>query len=518
MFRYLTLIVILSIGIGLGFWLGQKHTVQSPDVPAITERKPLYYRHPMNPNVTSQLPAKDEMGMDYIPVYAEETVPSVAQSARKILYYRHPMNPSVTSPVPKKDEMGMDYVPIYAEEMAPSAASSSRKILYYRHPMGAADTSPVPKKDEMGMDYLPVYESESASFGQIQISPEKIQKLGVKTEVVTERRLSRDIRAVGSIQVDERRVHAVTAKFEGWIQRLYVNATGQTVKRGQPLLEIYSPALLTAQQEYLIARDSVEALRQGSAQARETAQRLAENALKRLQYWDIAPAQLRRLQSQEKTLDTLPLTAPSSGVVLEKPAVEGMRFMPGEMLFRIADLSTVWLLAEVFEQDIGGIRVGQTVQVAIDAYPERSFSGKVGFIYPVLATETRTVKVRVELPNSDGLLKPGLYGNVALAAEEAREVLAVPDSAVIDSGVRRVVLVQKDEGIFEPRAVILGLQAGGYFDVVEGLQAGEKVVTRANFLIDAESNLKSALGSFAPASEAPAKPETQQYQHQHGGH
>jgi len=408
------------------------------------------------------------------------------------------MNPKVTSPTPAKDDMGMDYLPVYAEDQSPPETQPQPgKILYYRHPMGAADTSPVPKKDEMGMDYLPIYESELANRGQIQISPEKIQKLGVKTETIAKRALTRSIRALGSIQVDERRVHAVTPKFEGWISRLYVNATGQTVKRGQPLFDVYSPELVTAQQEYLIARQGQQALQQGSAQARDTAKRLAENALQRLRYWDIGRAQLQRLQSLEKPVDTLPLLAPVNGVVLEKPAQEGMRFMPGELLFRIADLSTVWLLVEVFEQDIGGVRLGQVVEVHINAYPDRLFSGKVGFIYPTLATETRTVKVRIELPNDQGLLKPGLYSSVTLAAQEEKEArLAVPDSAVIDSGVRRVVLVQRGEGRFEPRVVKLGRQADGYWEVLEGLDAGDDVVTRANFLIDAESNLKSALDSF----------------------
>lgn len=465
MTRYVQRILILMLGVSLGFWAGHLEVPENPDATAVSERKPLYYRHPMNPKVTSITPAKDEMGMDYVPIYAEQPT---------------------------------------------AAAPESGKILYYRHPMGAADTSPVPKKDEMGMDYLPVYESEPEASGQIRISPEKIQKLGVGTETLAKRTLTRSIRALGSIQVDERRVHAVTPKFEGWISRLYVNATGQTVKRGQPLLEIYSPELMTAQQEYLIARQGQQALQQGSAQARGTAEQLADNALQRLHYWDIAPAQLQRLQIREQPLDTLPLQSPVTGIVLEKPALEGMRFMPGELLFRIADLSTVWLLAEVFEQDIGEIRLGQAVQVHINAYPDRLFSGKVGFIYPTLATETRTVKVRVELPNAEGLLKPGLYGSVTLAAlEDKDERLAVPDSAVIDSGVRQVVLVQRGEGRFEPRVVKLGRQADGYWEVLAGLDAGDQVVTRANFLIDAESNLKSALDGLDNADT---------HETQNGGH
>jgi len=468
MIKYLGLLMLLLSGLGLGFWLGQSQLPPNPVALSPAERKPLYYRHPMNPQVTSPTPAKDEMGMDYVAIYAEQP-PAAASS-------------------PKSD-----------------------KILYYRHPMGAADTSPAPKKDEMGMDYLPVYEGEQAHAGQVRISPEKIQKLGVTTAVAEQRALVRNIRALGSLQVDERRVHAVTPRFEGWIQRLHVNATGQAVKRGQVLLDIYSPELLTAQQEYLIAREGQQALQEAGEQARDTARRLAENALQRLSYWNIAPAQLQRLQALEKPFDTLPLLSPVDGVVLEKPAIEGMRFMPGELLFRIADLSTVWLLAEVFEQDIGGVRPGQSVAVHINAYPERLFSGKISFIYPTLATETRTVKVRVELPNDEGLLKPGLYGSATLTTEQEKDArLAIPDSAVIDSGTRQVVLVQKGEGLFEPHTVKLGRQADGYYEVLEGLEAGDKVVTRALFLIDAESNLKSALEGF---SSNETTPEAQQGDH-----
>lgn len=476
MIKYVGSIVILLFGIGLGFWLGQQQIMQNPTNPVVTERKPLYYRHPMNPKVTSPKPAKDDMGMDYLPVYPEG-------------------------------------------QSQPETQPQSGKILYYRHPMGAPDTSPVPKKDEMGMDYLPVYEGEPETSGQIRISPEKIQKLGVKTATVAKRTLTRSIRALGSIQVDERRIHAVTPKFEGWIQRLYVNATGQAVKHGQPLLEIYSPELMTAQQEYLIARQGQQALEKGSTQARDTAAHLTHNALQRLHYWDIAEAQLKRLQNQGKLLDTLPLLSPVNGVIMEKPAVEGLRFMPGELLFRIADLSTVWLLAEVFEQDIGGVRPGQAVQVLINAYPDKLFSGKVGFIYPTLATETRTVKVRIELPNAEGLLKPGLYGSVVLATQGDKDVhLAVPDSAVIDSGIRQVVLLQRSAGQFEPRSVKLGLKADGYREVLEGLEAGDEVVTRANFLIDAESNLKSALDSFKSPADEPDKsvPEATPLPHRGG--
>ena len=458
-FKGLPLLVILILGLGLGFWLGRHQ-----DVMVATEGA--------NP------------------------------TERKPLYYRHPMNPQVTSPTPSKDEMGMDYVAVYDESSTTLSASKTGKILYYRHPMGAADTSLVPKKDEMGMDYLPVYEGEQFSPGQIQISPEKVQKLGVRTVKVSHRNLNRTIRALGSIQVDESRVHTVAPKFEGWIQHLHVNTLGQSVKVGQPLFDVYSPDLLTAQQEYLIARVGEQVLKKGSAQALHTAEQLAANALQRLHYWDIAPAQLKRLETLQKPMDTLPFLSPVNGVVVDKTAQEGIRFMPGELLFRIADLSNVWLLADVFELDVASVQLGQSVQVRINAYPERLFIGKVSFIYPTLSTETRTVKVRVELSNQQGLLKPGLYGNLTLVTTAAAmNHLAVPDSAVIDSGTRQVVLLRKGEGRFEPRVVKVGLLSDGYYPVQEGLTDGDEVVTHANFLIDAESNLKSALDGMTDASQ-----------------
>lgn len=483
--NFIGLFLALGIGLGGGYWLASGQNSPAVSTPVTAERKPLFYRHPMNPKVTSPTPAKDEMGMDYLPVYAEQ--------------------PAGQAALPGKG-----------------------RILYYRHPMGAADTSPTPKKDEMGMDYLPVYEGELSHSRRLNISPEKIQKLGVKAEKVKYRNLVRTVRALGSIQVDERRVHVVTPKFEGWVQHLFVDTTGQTVKRGQPLLDIYSPDLLTAQQEYLVAKQGEQMLQQASPQALGTARQLTRNALLRLGYWDIDQAQLQRLQRQDKAIATLPLLSPVNGVVIEKPAVEGMRFMPGEVLFQIADLSKVWLLVDIFEQDLDWVKPGQTVSVNIKAYPDKAFQGPVSFIYPTLNAATRTVKVRVELDNGQGILKPGLYGSVELMAmNHEHELLTVPDSAVLDSGTRQVVLVQLGDGLFEPRTVKLGRQADGYFEVLEGVANDESVVTRANFLIDAESNLKSALDGMenagAPKSEtstpmpdSEAMPEQAQHRHQAG--
>jgi Cu(I)/Ag(I) efflux system membrane fusion protein len=429
------------------------------------------------------------------------------QAERKILYYRNPMGLPDTSPEPKKDSMGMDYIPVYADEAsaAPAAAQGERKILYYRNPMGLPDTSPVPKQDSMGMDYIPVYADEVAQPGQISISPDKVQKLGVRTEPAVLRELARMVRAVGQFQVDERRLHTVTAKFEGYIEHLSVNATGQPVRRGQALMQVYSPELVAAQEEYLIAWKGRETLASGTEESLTGVGQLAEGALKRLRNWDISDTQLQRLQQEGKATRTLTLYSPANGVVLEKTAVAGMRFMPGEPQFKIADLSTIWLIADVFEQDLAQVRIGQPVKIVVDAYPEKEFGGKIAYIYPTVVPETRTAKVRVELANPGGLLKPDMYANVQLDAGDGKaRVLTVPDSAVIDSGTRQVVLVQRAEGLFEPREVRLGQRGDGYAEVLQGVAEGEQVVVRANFLIDAESNLRAALGGFGESAPAPA--------------
>ncbi|MBF0175374.1 MAG: efflux RND transporter periplasmic adaptor subunit [Magnetococcales bacterium] len=431
------------------------------------------------------------------------------KNPRKILYYRNPMGLPDTSPTPKKDSMGMDYVPVYADAPAPEKAkpsathpgnNSPRKVLYYRNPMGLPDTSPTPKKDNMGMDYVPVYAEDAAPTGSdaVRIDLDKVQKLGVKTEMVAWRPMTRSIRAVGTVQVDERKLHIVTQKYEGWIEKLFANTTGQSVRRGEPLMEVYSPALVVAQQEYLAAFRARERLQDADAETRDTAGNLAESALTRLRNWDISEDQIKQLQARGKAGRSMTVHAPVSGVILEKGAIQGMRFMPGDMLYRIADLSTIWVMADIFEQDVGLVRQGQIAEVTLSAMPGKRFSGKVAFIHPTLTTETRTVKVRIEMPNPGGLLRPALYATVVLSAPtDDGAVMTVPDSAVLDSGSRQVVLVERGEGLYEPRPVRMGGKGGGFTEIMEGVKAGEKVVVRANFLIDAEANLRAALGHFS---------------------
>lgn len=442
-----------------------------------------------------------------------------ANAERKILYYRNPMVPADTSPAPKKTPDGMDYVPVYADEAAGAQADKpTGKILYYRNPMGLPDTSPEPKKDPMGMDYIPVYEGEEPAAGAplVKISVDKVQKLGVRTEAAAPRELTRTVRAVATIQADERRLHTVAPKFEGWIQKLYVNTTGQLVRRGEALMDVYSPDLITAQQEYLIAWKGTQTVKGGSPEVQASMQQLVDSALQRLRNWDISETELRRLQQESKARQYLTLRSPVNGVVLEKPSIQGKRFMAGEVLYEIADLSNVWMLADVFEQDLGMVHQGQSATIRVDAYPDKVFTGTVTFIYPTVTPETRTAKVRIELANVQGLLKPGMYARAEFAASHGKDkALAVPDSAVLDTGTRQLVLVQRGEGRFEPRPVKLGMRADGYIEVLDGLKAGENVVVSANFLIDAESNLKAALGSFGhsahgakPGEKEQAKPGT----------
>ncbi len=384
---------------------------------------------------------------------------------------------------------------------AAPAAKQERKVRYYRNPMGLPDTSPLPKKDPMGMDYIPVYEGDAPEKdlppGTVKISPDKVQLLGVRTEAVEERELRRSVQAVGTIQPNERTLYKVAPRFEGWIEKLEVNTTGQAVVRGQSLMQVYSPDLITAQEEYLLALRGLEDTRAGGPEAQALMRRLADGGLRRLQNWGVSDSELQELRTEGKVRQRLTYRSPASGVVLQKPSVQGMRFMPGEVLFEIADLSSVWLVADVFERDLGLIKAGQIAALRIVAYPDKAFSGKVVFISPTLDPDTRTARVRVELANPGGLLKPAMYASVEFAASHPRgKVLAVSESAVLDSGAKQVVLVQRGEGLFEPRTVKLGMRADGYAEVIEGVKPGEQVVVRANFLIDAESNLKSALGAF----------------------
>lgn len=405
-------------------------------------------------------------------------------------------------------------------KMATTPAQAERRVAYYRNPMGLPDTSSVPKKDPMGMDYVPVYEDDDVATGQLSISADKVQKLGVKSEPATLRELSRSLRVTGRIEVNERRIYAISPKFEGWVERLYVNTTGQAVAKGQSLFEVYSPELVSAQGEYALALQGLAALKDADSDAKAGMQQLADSSRARLKNWGIAD--MSTTLGANKSHVTL--SSPVTGIVLEKKAVQGMRFMPGETLYQIADLSSLWVIADVNEQDIGQLKSGSSAQIMVDAYPERTFDGKVDFIYPTLNSATRTVQIRIEINNAKGILKPAMYAHAQINIGKSGKVLTVPTSAVIDSGSRQIVLVRLTEGRFEPRTVTLGSRSDNYVEVLSGIVDGEQVVTSANFLLDSESNLNAALSSMnervkpavipIPGSPAQLKPKSVSHQAQ----
>jgi len=375
-----------------------------------------------------------------------------------------------------------------------NGGAGERKILYYRNPMGLPDTSKVPKKDSMGMDYIPVYADDRPDdSGAVVVSPARVQTLGVRTELAERRVIDAVVRAAGRVELNERAIVEVAPRFEGWIERLYVNAVGDPVRRGQPLFTIYSPELQSAGEELRIA----ERLQRDSAGtdpvAAEAARRLADATRARLQNWEIAAPRGGEIGERQT------FHSPTNGIVLEKMAVQGARFMPGEAVYRIADLAKVWVIADVFERDVARVRVGQAATVTLEAFHDRRFDAKVAYVYPTLNVETRSTQVRVELDNRDGLLRPGMFAHVELASGASTPRVTVPASAVIDDGTRQVVLIALDEGRFKPQPVRLGERGTDHVEVLEGVKAGDRVVTSANFLLDSESQLKAALSNLTDA-------------------
>ncbi|MEK6726381.1 MAG: efflux RND transporter periplasmic adaptor subunit [Deltaproteobacteria bacterium] len=384
-------------------------------------------------------------------------------------------------------------------------AKKERKILYYKCPMGLPDYSQQPGKAQCGMDYIPVYEDEAETAtgpGEIYITQEKIQRIGVKSEDVKERPLKKIIRTVATVDYDERTLFAVNTKIEGWVEKLYVNSTGREVIKGEPLMDIYSPELVSTQEEYLLALETRKRLGLGALpDAIEGAESILDATKRRLRNWDISDAQIEALEKNQKPTKTLTLHSPVEGVVIEKMAVQGMKAMQGEKLLSIADLSNVWLYANIYEYEIPLVKAGQKARVTINAYPGETFYATVSYIYPYLNTETRTAKVRLEMANpplpplgkgvSGRVLKPGMYANVELESVISPKAVVVPEDAVLDTGERQVVILALGAGRFKVIDVKIGLKGEGYYQILSGLTPGWKVVTSANFLIDSESSFRS---------------------------
>ena len=419
-----------------------------------------------------------------------------ANGAARALYYRDPDGKPSYSLTPARTSDGRAYIAVAPKEEKLSfeieeepAPVADRKIKFYRNPMGLADYSQVPKKDSMGMDYIPVYEDDGTDDGTVKLNPGKIQRSGVKSEPASRQVIRTVIRAPGSIQLDERRISVISMRSESWIQKVADVTTGSRVRKGDLLMDVYSPAVSAAAAEYVAIKSSSDKLGAGVRQ--------------RLQNLDVPEAAIAAIEKDRVAPISVAWSAPRNGIVLERNAVEGMRVQPGDTIFRLADISVVWTVIDIAERDISRIKVGQTASVRARGYPGRTFDGKVTAIYPQMNKETRTVRVRIELPNADLALLPDMYVDAEVGIGIPEPVVVVPDSAVLDSGQRQVVLIDKGEGRFEPRDVVVGFRAGGLTEIREGVAEGDLVVTSANFLIDAESNLNAALKGYAASGGQP---------------
>ncbi len=379
---------------------------------------------------------------------------------------------------------GMKLVPVRAD------AAGVRKIKYYQSTMKPGEVSPTPAKDSMGMDMVPVYGDYATSGSDVHIDAVTVQQMNLKTGLVMRGPVRREIRTYGSVTYDERGLRDITTKYEGWIEKLFVDTTWATVKTGEPLFEIYSPDLYNAELNYLIAR-------RGEPDGNGP---LTQSALGRLQLFDVPADFIAALARSGQAQRTFVYRAPSDGVVIEKMAVVGQMMKPGERIFRLADLSSVWVLAQIYEQDLPFVHTGQSVKVHTTYGADRTFDAKIDLLLPQVEEQTRAATARIVLPNPELELRPGMFVDVRLNAEIADSAILVPELAVLRSGDHDTVFVAKAGGTFEPREVKLGARsAGGKYEVLSGLSAGERVVTSGQFMLDSESQLRDAIQKMTTA-------------------
>lgn len=378
--------------------------------------------------------------------------------------------------------------------------SGERKILFYRNPMNPEIISDHPQKDEMGMDYVPVYEDEAYSEGIVTIDPEVQQNMNIKTTKVEVKELSSVVVTNGVLQTNETSEYIVTTKINGWIEKLYVNYTGQKVSKGEKLMDIYSPELVSAQQELLTALSYQNSVNNSSIKSiRESGNELVKNAIRKLELLEVPEAEIKRLIETKEVKTYLTLYAQKSGTVLEKNILEGQKIMAGMPLLKISDLSTLWLMADIYEYELAKIKIGSKAKISFNFFPGKIYEGKVSFIYPTLDPKARTVKIRIELSNN-GELKPSMFANVVIKGIDLGRKPVIPENAIIRSGLKNIVILALGNGKFKPQEVKLGGYADGYYQVLDGLSEGNTIVTSAQFLIDSESNLKAAVSQFQSAA------------------
>ncbi|MBI4828172.1 MAG: efflux RND transporter periplasmic adaptor subunit [Nitrospinae bacterium] len=406
---------------------------------------------------------------------------------------------------------GWSYLSHRGAAQAPAAKSDEkgRAILFYRHPMDPSITSDRPAKDSMNMDYIPVYADEAAAAGVVSIDPAVAQTIGVRYATARRTTLAREIRTTGIVTYDETRLARIQPKVMGWVEKLYVNETGRKINVDDILLELYSPDLVTTQEEFILALKYRDAVRRGEHDAIvKGGESLLESSRRRLALFDVPPHQIEELERTRQVKKTLHIHSPVSGVIISKNVTEGSYIMPGDTLYEIADASRVWVNADVYEYEAPYVRVGQSAVLTLAAAPGRALQGKITYIYPYLDPKTRSAKARVEFDNRDGVLKFDMYGDVAIRAGEAHDALVIPSEAVIRTGARKLVFISLGGGRFEPRPVTTGIDSGGEVEILSGLSEGETVVTSSQFLIDSESKLREAIGKMGGAPDAG---------HQHGG-
>lgn len=412
---------------------------------------------------------------------------------RPVLYYRDPDGAPVYSTTPRRTKDGRAFRAVRLGEdvsfdakptaVATDAGKPSHRVLYYRNPMGLPDTSPVPKKDSMGMDYIPVYEGDDdASI--VKVAPGRLQTTGVRFETVERRAITAPIRVPGTLTVDERRVSVVATRSDAFVDKVENVTTGDRVTKGEPLLYLYSPDIVSAGAQ-LVASPGYEGSR------------------RRLQNLNVSPDVIAEIERTRTVPLTITWSSPRDGVVLARNVVDGQKAAAGQELFRIADLSQMWVLADVPERDLGNVTVGMPVTIRVRGLPGRKFVGRVALIYPEVKMATRTTQIRIEIANPGDVLRPNMYADVEIDMGSGREVVAVPDSAIIDTGKRQVVFLDRGGGKFEPRDVKTGRHGESFTEIRSGVAEGDRVVVAANFLIDAESNLKSALQSLTATEEQP---------------
>ena len=427
-----------------------------------------------------------------------------ASTERKVLYWYDAMNPQYKSDKPGKAPDGMDLVPMYADQ-AHSVANTStptgaRKILYWYDPMHPQYKADKPgTAPDCGMDLVPKYADEQATSmppGSVMIPAGKQQLIGVRTAQVKREMLVRDVRTTGQVTADETRIAHVHVKINGFIEQVFVDYVGQLVKKGQPLFTLYSPDLVSTQEEYLIAKRGEKSLA-GSPfpEVAQGSQSLLRSARERLKLWDISDAQIKKLDETGEVSRTMTFYSPVTGFVTDRKAFPQTSVTPDTELYTVSDLSTVWVNADIFEYEVPFVRVGQHAEMQLSYYPGKTWNGRVSFIYPSLDPTTRTVKVRLEFPNHGFQLKPQMFADIALKINYGNQIV-VPQEAVLDSGREQTVFVARDGGYFEPRKVTTGAKLDGKVVVMSGLKAGEIVVTSGNFLVDSESRLKAATGSM----------------------